>query len=400
MKILSTKRVLFGLFIIAIIGLLIYGMRPQPLFVSTFTVVKEPLSVLIEEEGKTRIIDRYVISAPIDGYIQRIKVHVGDTVKKDQILVWIKPLPSGLLDPRSRSIAQARVSSARAALELARENTLASKADAELAQTELKRAEKLYSTKVIQRGAYDIAQANQLRTKALYRSVRFAVEVARFELKAAQMNLDFSQDLQNESAPLKKMAIKSPVDGQILKVIQRSEGSLRTGQAIVEVGNPQAIEVSTEVLSRDTVRIKPGLPVRFEHWGGTPLKGLVRTVEPTGFTKISALGVEEQRVKVIADITSPTDQWLRLGDAYAVTSKFILWQAEQVLQIPANALFRVGTDWSVFVVLNGEAKRQKVKVGQRGGIRVEILGGLEAGDIVITHPDKNIGDGSRVTIEL
>lgn len=400
MKILSTKRVLFGLFIIAITGLLIYGMRPQPPLVSTFTVVKEPLSVLIEEEGKTRIIDRYVISAPIDGYIQRIKVHVGDTVEKDQILAWIKPLPSGLLDSRNRFIAQAKASSAQAALELTQANTLASKADAELAQIELKRAEKLYSTKVIQRGEYDIAQANQLRTKALYRSAKFAVDVARFELKAAQMNLDFSQDLQNESAPLKKMAIKSPVNGQILKVIQRSEGSLRTGQAIVEVGNPQAIEVSTEVLSRDTIRIKPGLPVRFEHWGGTPLNGLVRTVEPTGFTKVSALGVEEQRVKVIADISSPAEQWLRLGDAYAVTSKFILWQAEQILQIPTSALFRVGADSSVFIVLNDEAKQQKVKVGKHGGMRVEILNGLEAGDIVITHPDKNISDGSPVKIEL
>lgn len=398
MKILSTKRVLFGLFIIAIIGLLIYGMRPQPLFVSTFKVVEEPLSVLIEEEGKTRIIDRYIVSVPIDGFIQRIKVRAGDTVKKNQILTWIEPLPSGLLDSRSHSIAQARVSSAQAALELARENTLATKADADLAQTELKRTKELYLTNVIQRGEYDIAQANQLRTKALYRSARFAVEVARFELEATQMNLSFSQNLQDQSAPLEKIAIKSPVDGQILKLVQHSEGPLRIGQAIIEVGNPQALEVSTDVLSRDTVRIKPGQPVRFEHWGGTLLTGVVRTVEPSGFTKVSALGVEEQRVKVIADISSPAEQWLRLGDAYAVTSKFVLWQAEQVLQIPISALFRVGADWSVFIVLNDEAKQQKVKVGKRGGMRVEILNGLEAGDIVITHPDKNISDSSRVKI--
>ena len=400
MKMLSTKRVLLSLFIAAVIALLFYGMRPQPLVVSAFTAVEEPLRVLIEEEGKTNIIDRYVVSAPIDGYVQRLKVRAGDAVEKDQILAWIEPLPPGLLDARSRAILQAKVSSAGAALELARTNTLASKADADLAQSELIRAEKLYSSKAIQRGAYDTAQANQLRARALYRSARFAVDVAQFELEAAQINLDYSQAQKNGSTPFKRIPIKSPVDGRVLKVSQRSEGSLRTGQAIIEVGDPQALEVVTEVLSRDTVRIKPGLPVHFEHWGGTPLTGVVRTIEPSGFTKVSALGVEEQRVKVIADITSPAEQWQRLGDAYAVTSKFILWQAEQVLQIPANTLFRVENDMSVFVVENGETKRQKVIVGQRGGIRVEVLKGLKVGDVVVTHPDKNISDGSQVQFEF
>jgi HlyD family secretion protein len=196
-----------------------------------------------------------------------------------------------------------------------------------------------------------------------------------------------------------RVVIVAPVSGRVLKVHHRSEGVVREGDPLIEVGDPRALEVVSDVLSADAVRIREGIPVLFTRWGGaTPLEGRVRVVEPAGFTKISALGVEEQRVLVISDIVSPPAAWSRLGDGYRVETSFLIWEADNVLQIPENALFRFKEDWAVFVVERGKAQRRVVKVGQRNGLRAEIQEGLSEGESVITHPDSAIDDGSSVRV--
>jgi HlyD family secretion protein len=194
--------------------------------------------------------------------------------------------------------------------------------------------------------------------------------------------------------------VHSPITGKILKLAHECEGPVRTGEALMEVGDPLALEIEVDVLSADAVKIKPGMKVLFERWGGEqPLEGKVRTVEPVGFTKISALGVEEQRVLVISDFTSPAERWNRLGDGYRVEARFILWHGDEVLQIPASSLFRYDDGWAVFLVQNRRASRQTVKVGQRNGLIAEVLDGVNEGDIVINHPGDDVEDGSRVKIQ-
>jgi len=196
----------------------------------------------------------------------------------------------------------------------------------------------------------------------------------------------------------KKVLIKSPVNGHVLKINHESEGVVQAGETLVEIGDPKMLEVEVDVLSADAVRISPGTPVLFERWGGKePLKGKVRVVEPTGFTKISALGVEEQRVLVISDIISPMEKWTQLGDGYRVEAGFILWEAEGVLQVPSSALFRYENGWAVFVMKNKKALLRKVKLGRRNGLNAQVTSGLIEGNTVITHPDSSIEDGTSVT---
>jgi HlyD family secretion protein len=233
-----------------------------------------------------------------------------------------------------------------------------------------------------------MADANQ-------RSAEFNIEVARHELSAAQTALRYSAG--EGVRPGDTVKIQSQVAGRVLKIPRESEGVVAAGQPLMEIGNPRALEVEIDVLSDDAVRIKPGMRVLYERWGGEPsLDGSVRTVEPVGATKVSSLGVEEQRVLVIAEITSPPEVWERLGDGYRVEARFVLWEGDDVLQIPQSALFRHGEGWAVFVVDGNRAARRGVDIGQRNGLHAQIVSGLQSDDVVITHPDASLRDGTRV----
>lgn len=222
------------------------------------------------------------------------------------------------------------------------------------------------------------------------------MEVARHELEAAETALRYAA-ARETGQPLEQLSLKAPVDGRVLRLYQENEGVVGAAQPLLELGDPGALEVEVDVLSTDAVKIQPGMRVLFDRWGGDePLEGQVRLIEPVGFTKVSALGVEEQRVLVIADIVSPPEQWRRLGDGYRVEARFILWSGEQVLQLPASALFRHGEGWVVFSLENGRAVRHVVEVGRRNGLAAQLLSGLKAGATVITHPDNSIEDGVRV----
>jgi len=380
---------------ILIIVMLAWGFRTQPVLVETIAAKRAPLMITIEEEGRTRVIDRYIISAPVDGVACRLNLDVGDTVKQGQTLLGITPLASQVLDPRSRAQAKAKVSAAKSTLRAAEEQARAAAAAAKLASNELNRLTPLLEKGAISREAFDKAETELQTSAATKRSSDFNVEVARYELQAAQTVLDYTASDSDESA--ERVPVLSPITGKVLKIERQCEGPVRTGEPLLEVGDPSALEIEVDVLSPDAVKIKQGMKVLFDRWGGEqPLEGTVRVVEPVGFTKISALGVEEQRVLIISDFTSPQELWQRVGDGYRVEAQFILWQENDVLQIPSSSLFRYRDGWAVFVAKDGYAQRREVRVGQRNGLIAQILEGIKAGDLVINHPSDDVEHDSKV----
>ncbi|MEZ5582590.1 MAG: HlyD family efflux transporter periplasmic adaptor subunit [Candidatus Competibacteraceae bacterium] len=385
--------------LVGAVALLIgYGFRPQPVLVEATEVRRGLLQVTVEEEGKTQVKDRYVVSAPVAGTLCRIDLEAGDTVRKGQVLAEMEPLRSEFLDPRRRAEAEARVSTAQAALQVAQENVRAAVADAEYAAAELQRLRPLRRDGVIAQDALEKAEAEARRTAASRRSAEFAVEVARAELASARSVLNFSAADEPGAMP-EKVAVTAPVDGQVFKVEQENECVVERGDPLLEIGDPRALEVAVDVLSADAVRIPPAAKVLLQRWGGDgELEGRVRAVEPTGFTKVSALGVDEQRVWVIVDIVSPPEQWERLGDGYRVEASFIIWEGNDVLQVPTSALFRHENGWAVFVIEDECAVLRAVQPGQRGGLMTEIGQGLAEGESVVTHPDDKLDNGVRVVL--
>ncbi len=384
---------------IAVLAALAWGYRPRPVLVEVAVVERGPLRVVVEEEGQTRVKDRYVISAPVAGYLQRIELEVGDSVSQGQTLAQLEPLRPEVLDPRSQARAEAQVAAAEAAMKGADEAVTAARAEARYARSEYTRKKKLRANALISQDALDQAENHNRQASAALHSAEFAVDVARFELEAARTSLDYSL-ADNGVSVLPAVSLKAPVDSRVLRIEHESEGVVSTAQPLLEIGDSSALEITVDVLSADAVRIQTGNRVIFHRWGGDQsLEGVVRTVEPVGFTKISALGVEEQRVWVIADLTSPRDEWLSLGDGYRVEAHFILWEADDVLQLPANALFRHAGGWAVFSVENGYARRREIETGQRNGLVAEVLTGLDAGARVILHPDDRVEDGVRVEIQ-
>ncbi len=396
-----TARRRFGLMLLTavIVVALGYGFWPQPLWVEAATVARRPLRVTVEAEGKTRLIDRYVLSAPVAGYLHRIDWKIGDGVRQGQPLARIDPLPSEVLDPRRRAQAEARVAASEASLQAAQETATAARAEADYAKLEFERIAALCRQRcVVTEAERDRTESRARQTQAQLRSAQFAVEVARHEVESAKTALRHSA-AQPGGAARETVIVRAPVEGQILARPRQSEGIVEPGAALLEVGDPRALEVAVDVLSADAVRIRPGTPVILDRWGGEePLEGVTRSVEPVGFTKLSALGVEEQRVWVVADLRSPVEAWSRLGDGYRVEASFVVWQDERVLQIPASALFRQGEGWAAFVIDDGQVRRRAVEIGQRGGLTVEIRSGLAEGERVVTHPDDALREGAAVRV--
>lgn len=382
---------------IVILAFLAWGFRPQPVVVEIVEAKRAPLTVTIEEEGRTRVLDRYVISAPVDGVACRIEWDVGDVVRQDQTLLTITPLESRVLDPRSRAEAEARVAAANSALESARQQVESARARLILETSEVNRLRPLVEQGVVSEGEFERAQTALRVAEASLRAADYGVEVARYEKEAAETALEYTAG-DAPPPPAVRVPVRSPIDGKVLKVPHVCAGPVRTGEPLIEVGNPDQLEVEVDVLSADAVRIKAGMRVLLDRWGGEePLQGMVRAIEPVGFTKVSALGVEEQRVLVIVDITSPREQWQRLGDGYSIEARFVLWQEEDVLQVPASSLFRYEDGWALFAVQNGRAQRRPVSVGRRNGLTAQILDGVQRGEPIINHPSDQIEDGGRVT---
>ncbi len=375
---------------------LVYGFMPRALPVDIVEVKRAPLTVTVEEEGKTRVSERYQVSAPVAGYVRRIDLKAGDAVKTGQVLAVIEPARANALDPRTRAQALAQVSAAQAALAVAQENARAASSTAQLAQQERVRAESLRQSNFLSALALDTAKSAETRAQAIQQAAMHAVKVSRFELDMARAAVANATRLQAGGA-VEQFQVRAPVAARVLKLLHESEGAVAAGQPLLEIGNPDTLEVEVDVLSTHAVKIVPGSRVILDRWGGDQaVQGTVRVVEPSGFTKVSALGVEEQRVRIVVDITSPRETWQRLGDGYRVEARFVLWDGADVLQLPTSALFRQGAGWAVFAVEAGRARMTEVETGQRAGLATQLLSGLGAGAQVVSHPGDMLSDGARV----
>ncbi|MCU0976264.1 MAG: efflux RND transporter periplasmic adaptor subunit [Steroidobacteraceae bacterium] len=393
----ASKR-LKGLLILSalVLAALTFGFWPRAVPVETAEAARRPLAITVEEEARTRVKERYVVHAPVAGLMRRIDLEVGDAAPLGAVIASLDPTLPAVLDPRGRAEAEARVAAARAELERREAGARQAEAEAQLAASEFTRIEGLLGRGLVSQREFDQAQASLRAREAGKRAADSAVDVGRYELEAARAVLRYTAGAEG-GRPVGTVALRSPVDGVVLKLHQESAGVVSAGQPLIEVGDPAGLEVECEVLSRDAVRIAPGGRVLLERWGGdTPLEGVVRLVEPTGFTKISALGVEEQRVRVIVDITSPPAEWQRLGDGYRVEARFVVWERQDVLTVPTSALFRRDGGHAVFVVERGRARVRTVVPGHGSGLLTEIAEGIAAGERVVVHPGESVADGVRV----
>jgi HlyD family secretion protein len=390
------RKILVISVLLIVVILLVYGFLPKAQEVDIVSVKRGPLQITIEEEGRTRLKERFTISAPTAGYMRRINAKVGDTIKKGQIVAVLEPLQSQALDPRSRATAEATVSAAEASLKAAVERERVTTADASYTEQRRERLKSLYDKGSISKDQFEQIDSEAQKAKALQNSAAAEVNVAKSELERAKITL------QNFAAVKRKsghdtVSVPAPLSGAVFRVYRESEGVVNVGEPLMDIGNSRNLEVRVEVLSSDAVKVKKGTEVLFKRWGNDePLAGKVRLVEPAGFTKNSSLGVEEQRVLVIVDITSPPEKWDVLGDGFRMEAHFIIWEGKDILQVPASALFRLGSKWAVFVEEKGKVCRRVVEIGQRSGLAAEILSGLKENEKVVAYPDDSIGEGTKI----
>ncbi|KXO08402.1 MULTISPECIES: efflux RND transporter periplasmic adaptor subunit [Marinobacter] len=395
---ITGKRLFWSLMAALTVVTFAFILRPEPVWVDLSTAQRGPLEVTVREEGKTRVKDRYLVSSPVTGFVHRLELDVGDTVIPGELLTLIDPMPASILDARSRAEAEARVAAARSSLQSIRQKAAAAEADADFSQQEYQRLLALRPSSFVSDEQLQQARTTAARAQAILRSARFDEEVASHELAAAQTRLQVSSATANGGKPAERVAVRSPIHGAVLGLVRKSEGIVQAGEPLLELGDPGTLEVVVDVLSFDAVKLEPGLATRLTGWGGPTLNAVIRRVEPVGFQDVSALGVEEQRVKVIADMLSPHEHWQLLGDGYRVDAEFILWQAEDALQVPASALFRHNNGYAVFKVTGDRANIQPVEAGHGNGLSTVILSGLDEGDRVVRHPERGLNDGDRIRV--
>lgn len=392
------RRILVWGLLAAIIGGTIYiSMRPRPVLVDVAVVKFAPMDVRVEEDGQTRIRERYLVSSPLAGRLMRITLDVGDAVKsEDTVLARMEPTDPTLLDPREVAMANARVKQAEQRLEVARADLARAEAALNFAEVEMGRVRQMREANAASDSEFAAQELRFLQAVEETRAAAHAVDIAEYELELQRAALVFT-DKDAERDEDMMLLIRAPIDGRVLRIHQESSAVVTPGTELLEVGDPSDLEVVADVLSRDAVRIHAGDPVIFERWGGEqPLEGRVRLVEPSGFTKLSALGVEEQRVNVVMDFVDPPEARRQLGDGFRVDCQIIVWQSERTLQVPTSALFRVDGEWSLFVVEGGLARLTPVHIGHNNGQVAEVVSGLSAGTSVITHPSDSVDEGVAV----
>jgi len=389
----SPQRLVLVLSLLAVVAFTAVALRPQPAAVETAKAVRGPLRVTVDEEGETRVRRRYVLGAPIAGRLERIALDEGDAVAAGQVVARLDPAP---LDPRGREQAAARLASAQAAQrEAGAQATRARTALAE-ARRKLARAERLAADAILPAEELDAA-----RTAA--RTAESDLDAATFRASAAAWDVESARAAQLESTPGgaaggKAIELRSPLAGTVLRVCQECEKVVPAGADLIELGDARDLEAVVDVLSSDAVRIRPGAPMLLTPGTGAEtggeLRARVRRIEPSGFTKVSPLGVEEQRVNVIGEFVDPPG---RLGDRYRVEARIVLWEGRDVLKVPAGALFRNAGGWAVFTLQEGRARLRAIEAGHSNPDEAEILAGLEEGAVVIVHPSDAVADGVRVS---
>jgi HlyD family secretion protein len=382
--------------IAASIGL---ALMPQPVEVDIATIVRGPLQVTVNEDGVTRIREKYVVSSPLAGRLMRIDLRAGDEVVAGKtVLARMQPTDPTLLDPREIARANARVKAAEGRLEQTKAQLDRAKAALDFAESDQARVLKLAAGSAAAQDRVDATRLAFREKTEEYRVARFAEEIARYELELERAALLRTQPSEpnGESGDF---LIHAPITGRVLRVFQESAAVVTAGASLLELGDPQDLEMVVDVLSTDAVKIVPGAAVSIEQWGGDQaLKGTVRLVEPSGFTKLSALGVEEQRVNVIVDFNDPIEARRTLGDGFRIEARISEWESPDVLSVPTSAMFRDHGDWSVFVVDGTRAVQRTVKIGHSNGLQAEVLEGLNAGERVVVHPSDEVASGVEVRV--
>lgn len=398
------KKILYIVLGLLLIGVIAVAMLPKPQVVEAAPVTRGPLTVTVDGDGRTRIKDRFVISAPVGGQIPRLKLRPGDRVAQGAALTEITAIEPPLLDARSRAQAEAQARTARAAVAQAKTRITLAQTSLDQARTELGRVRPLVASGGLPRAELDTVEFRERAAQAELESAQFGARVAQFELQTAEaalLRMKPAAPGQKPAAPDPALGevIRSPVDGAVLRVFQESAGLVQAGAQLLELGDTAALEIVVDLLSTDAVAVRPGMPVRVERWGGeAPLEARVRLVEPSGFTKVSALGIEEQRVNVIADFTGPAEERRALGDGYRVYGRIVIWQKPDALKVPQTALFRRGEKWAAFALQDGTARLREVEIGRRSDGEAEVLAGLAEGDRVVVHPSDKLQDGTKVEL--
>jgi HlyD family secretion protein len=391
-RLLTPRRLVAIATLAATIAALAWAFQPAAVPVDTAPVTRGPLEVTLDEEGETRVRDRYVVSAPVAGRILRIELEPGDAVRANRTrLATFRPMAPALLDARARAELTARAQAAEAVLERAR--AVAEQALAEQAQAErtLRRTRELSQSGLSPAGDLELAETAARTRRDTAGAAAAAVRAADADRRAVRAQL-----LQAGGSAVggPTIELRAPVDGVVLRRIRESESVVPQGEPLIEVGDVAKLEIVADYLSTDAVQMEPGQRVVIERWGGgAALAGRVRRVEPSGFTKISALGVEEQRVNVIVEVDAARDAWTRLGDQYRVEVRVVIWSSPDVLRVPVSALVRQGDAWSVFAVERGRAKAKAVSIGARNDRFAELRSGLAEGATVIAFPGDRISDG-------
>jgi len=392
------RLALWGALALLLVVGLVYAFWPRPVPVDLATVERGPLAVTVDEEGQTRVRDVHVLSAPVAGRMRRIEADAGDEViAGETIVAQIEPIDPTLLDVRSESEAQAAVRAASAARDTAAAEVQRAEANLAFAQKELARQQNLMERGAVSQRDLDAANREYRTSRAVLETARAAFQERIFELDRAQARLVSPIETRERGGECACIPLRAPVSGRVLRVIRESEGPVQAGDPLLEIGDPSQLEVVVDLLSADAVKVEPGARAILEEWGGgEPLEARVRRVEPYGFTKISALGIEEQRVNVILDFAEPREKWRALGHGYQAEVRIVLWEGEDVLKLPLSALFRDGERWAVFAAGNGVARLRHVERGRHNGLEAQIVAGLEAGEKIVLYPSNRVADGVRV----
>lgn len=396
---LHKRIVLIGL-TLAGLALLLWALAPAPVVVSATRVTAAPFVESVNEEGRTRLRDTYTVSSPIAGFLQRVVLEAGDRVALDQVLFRMEAQPVPALDARSLEQARDQLAAAQARLQSARANLDTARAETRFAESEFERYRELHARNLISAAEMERRQSLRDRARAIENAEAHSVEVARFEVDSARAMLAIGSG-ERPPGDQPVLEVRSPAAGVVLRRFRCCEGAVGAGEPILEIGDLADLEIQVDLLSMDAVRVRPDMRVLIDGWGGdTTLSGRVRRIEPAGFTRTSALGVDEQRVPVIVDFVDVAEAATRLGVGFRIEAEFMLWEGEDILQIPTSALFRDSGAWSVFVVEDGRAVVRAVEPGRRAGLVTQIVEGLRDGEVVITHPGDRVTGGVRVAPEL
>lgn len=383
-------RALMLLVVLGLLALIVRAYLPKPLAVDTAQVTQGPFAATVEYTGKTRVKNRYTLSSPAQGTLSRIVLKAGDAVTPDSLVAWLRPMRPALLDARTFAETQLKIK----ALQDARRETQNREQSAltalREAQMEVARVQKLFEGRAATQQELERLQFQLQRAQRDVASTQFASEVARHELESAQALLR----PQTQAGAEQTFPLHAPIRGVVLRILQNNEGPVMAGTPLIELGDLNSLEAVVEVQTRDAVRLQAGMKTRLEEWGGDlPLEGHIRQVEPSAFTDVSPLGVEEQRVNVVVDFVVPEPT---LGDGFEFLAQFILWEGAEVLQVPTSAVFRKNQEYGVFVAAHGKAEERTLRLGHRNPKAIEVLEGVALGETIILHPSENLFPGTRI----